>query len=184
MKIMGIVGSPRRDGTTYTIVEKLLNSEEEQKHEYEIHRLNSLNINPCQACYYCKENDGCDLDDDMVNLYKELYDSDLIVIGSPIYFGEVTSQTKLFIDRLYGLYNNKKREFKDKKVLLIYTYANSDENTYNNYIENQKKYLYDFVGFKIIETIKLHGIAEKKDYLNNKELIEKLETIKTNLINL
>ena len=181
MKILGIIGSPRKNGTVSEIVEKIADEAEESGHDVNVYSINSLNIHPCQACYYCKDNDGCDLDDDMVNIYNELYDCDLLVIGSPIYFGEVTAQTKLFTDRLYGIYNNKKRGFKDKKAILIYVYGNPDENVYDEYISNQKKFLYEFLGFEVVETIILPGTPEKKYYLNNQELIEKIKEIGSNI---
>ena len=62
-------------------------------------------INPCHACDYCKDiNKGeCIQKDDMQPLYKDIIDADTIVIVSPIYWWQVTAQTKLFIDRLYAL---------------------------------------------------------------------------------
>jgi multimeric flavodoxin WrbA len=181
MNIVGIVGSPRRDGNTNTLIEKILHTAEENEHNINLHHINSLDINPCQGCYYCKKNDGCDLDDDMVEIYNELYDSDIIIIGSPIYFGEVSAQTKIFTDRLYSIFNNQNNEFKDKKIILVYVQASPDQGLYKNYIENQRKYLYEYLGFEIIDTLHVFGILEKENLLENKEFLKNAEIIGSKL---
>ena len=102
MKIMGVVGSPRRGGNTEILVERVLAGAAAAGAETEVYRLNDLNIRGCQACNHGQEHGGCRQKDDMALLYEALGGADGIVIGSPIYMGYLTAQTKLFLDRLFA----------------------------------------------------------------------------------
>ncbi|MBQ0070612.1 MAG: flavodoxin family protein [Spirochaetales bacterium] len=83
-----------------------------------VHHLRGKNIGPCHACGYCKEiNPGnCIQKDEMKAFYKEIAKADTIAIFSPIYWWQVTAQTKLFIDRLYALDGDL---WKEKKFIIV-----------------------------------------------------------------
>ena len=102
MKVVGIIGSPRRGGNTETLVEKVLAGAAAAGAETKAFRLNEMNIRGCQACYHCKEHDRCRQDDDMAQIYRALLAADGIVLGSPVYMGYVTAQAKLFMYRLFA----------------------------------------------------------------------------------
>lgn len=177
MKIMAFSGSPNKEGSTNTIIKKILNTADENNHETVLVSLNSLNINPCQACGYCKENELCDLDDDINKIHKEMEDADYIIVGSPIYFGEVTAQTKLFTDRFYSIYNNENRNVDGKKVILIYTQGNPDTKAYEEYTKNQKAFLYGFMNFNVVNTLIAAGIHSKEDLNQKNEILKEAENI-------
>ncbi|CAO0823653.1 hypothetical protein DFAR_3820007 [Desulfarculales bacterium] len=62
--------------------------------------LNKLDYKGCQACYRCKTKlDRCALDDCLTPVLQAVAECDLLIVASPIYYGEVSSQTKAFIDR-------------------------------------------------------------------------------------
>lgn len=177
MKIIGFSGSPNKEGSTNTIINKILNIAEENDNETAFFSLNNLNINPCQACGYCKENESCDLDDDINKVHKEIEDADYIIIGSPIYFGEVTAQTKLFTDRFYGIYNNENRSVDGKKVILVYTQGNPDPKTYEEYTKGQRNFLYEFMNFDVVNTLVVGGIHSKEDLIEQEKIMKEVENI-------
>ncbi|MDR0900730.1 MAG: flavodoxin family protein [Methanobrevibacter sp.] len=177
MKIVGFSGSPRKDGSTNTLIKRIFKKAEDNDYETNIFYLNDMNINPCQACGYCKENEGCDLDDAMKNLYEEIENADYIIIGSPIYYGEVSAQTKLFTDRFYSIFNSKTKNLDNKKVILVYSQGNPDPQTYIKYIRHQNKFLYEFMGFDVIDTLIASGINSKEELLKNQEILEKADEI-------
>jgi len=102
MKVVGVVGSPRKGGNTEILVERVLAGAAEAGAETEIYRLNDLNIRGCQGCFYCQEHGSCRQQDDMSLLYNAMLAADGIVLGSPIYMDYLTAQTKLFLDRLFA----------------------------------------------------------------------------------
>jgi multimeric flavodoxin WrbA len=99
VKIIGIVGSPRTGGNTSYLVEIALKSAEIAGADTEIINLGSSEIEPCVACDICKATGECAIYDDMREITEKLMESDGMIIGSPVYFGSVTSQLKMLIDR-------------------------------------------------------------------------------------
>jgi multimeric flavodoxin WrbA len=99
VKIIGIVGSPRTEGNTSYLVEVALKSAEATGADTEIISLGSADIEPCVACDICKATGECAIYDDMREISEKLMKSNGMIIGSPVYFGSVTSQLKMLIDR-------------------------------------------------------------------------------------
>ena len=99
VKIIGIIGSPKKDGNTSYLVKTALKSAEEAGADTNIINLGSLNIEPCVACDICKATGECAIYDDMREILEIMMESDGMIIGSPVYFGSVTSQLKILIDR-------------------------------------------------------------------------------------
>ena len=99
MKILGISGSPRRGGNTELLFDKALDGAREAGAEAEKVILNELSFLPCQECGDCDETGACPIPDDMQPVYGKLEDADTLTLASPIFFGSLTAQTKMFIDR-------------------------------------------------------------------------------------
>jgi multimeric flavodoxin WrbA len=103
MKILAINGSPRRSGNTAYIIKVLLKELANLNFEVEIYDLAGSNINGCMACYKCfaQKNGKCAITNDPVNLcIEKIKESDALILGSPTYFANVTSEMKAFIDRV------------------------------------------------------------------------------------
>jgi len=101
MKVIGINGSPRKNGNTETLVQAVLDAAKEKGHTTELFNLNELEFCGCQACMYCKSHDHCKLDDGLTQVLDAVKDADAIVFGAPIYMWQLSGQFKLFEDRLY-----------------------------------------------------------------------------------
>ncbi len=99
VKIIGIVGSPRTGGNTEYLVKTALKSAEETGADTELINLATADIEPCVACDICKATGECAIYDDIRGITEKLIESDGMIIGSPVYFGSVTAQLKMLIDR-------------------------------------------------------------------------------------
>lgn len=99
MKAVGIVGSPRRGGNTEILVAHCLQAMKEEGLETELVPLAGLNIGGCTGCWWCVENTGCVIEDDMQPVFEKMRDADAIIIGSPVYFGSATSLVKGLLER-------------------------------------------------------------------------------------
>lgn len=99
MKVIGIVGSPCKNGKVDLLVSQVLKGAASQGAETRKIYLNQLNIKPCQSCGVDPKPVHCIFDDDMKQIYDVLEISDVIVLGSPVYFDTVSAQAKLMIDR-------------------------------------------------------------------------------------
>jgi multimeric flavodoxin WrbA len=114
-RVLGVVGSPRREGNTDFLVEAVLTGAEKAGAQTEKIILNELTIKPCQACNACREAGSCVHQDDLPELLEKMQRSQVWVLGTPIYWWGPTAQFKAFIDRWYGA---KQVNFADKKVIL------------------------------------------------------------------
>ena len=101
-KVLAINGSPRKDGNTSILIRHIVTELEKEGIETETIQLGGKKVHGCTACMKCFENrDGkCVIDDDLVNTcIDKMRKADGIILGSPVYFLDVTSEMKALIDR-------------------------------------------------------------------------------------
>jgi len=99
MKALAIVGSPRKNGNTEILTKHTLRAIEEEGLHTELIRLADLDIKPCTACYDCKKEETCPINDDLWPIYAKMKDSSAIIFASPVYFGSATPNIKALMDR-------------------------------------------------------------------------------------
>lgn len=102
MKVMAFNGSARKDGNTAILINYVLKELQKEGIETEHLQLAGHKIQGCMACYKCFENkDGqCVFKDDILNTCVEkMAESDGIILGSPTYFTDVSTEMKALIDR-------------------------------------------------------------------------------------
>ena len=102
MKAVAINGSPRPGGNTEIMLEKVLEPLKATGWDTEVLRIGGKAVRGCMACMKCveKRNGRCIIDNDPINEYLEkMYAADAIILGSPTYFADVTSELKALIDR-------------------------------------------------------------------------------------
>lgn len=114
-KVLGIVGSPRRGGNTEVLVDEVLAGAKEAGALTEKVILNELDISPCQACNGC-ESGECVQQDDMSTVLEQMEQSQVWVLGTPVYWWGPTAQFKAFLDRWYGLSQG---TFKGRRIILV-----------------------------------------------------------------
>lgn len=148
MKIIGLVGSPRKGGNTDVLLQKALEGAKSKGSDTAIYYLNEGDIHGCQACGGCKKTGKCVVKDDLTEIFTAIDEADGIILGSPIYFGRFTAQTALFMDRLFSYL---KPDFssglgKGKKYALVFSQNQSDSNKYANTIKAAAQEL-EIIGF-------------------------------------
>lgn len=102
MKVVALNGSPRKNGNTAILIGAVLKELQKEGIETELIQLGGEKIHGCTACMKCCENKDkhCAIDDDILNgLVDKMIDADGIIIGSPTYFANVTTEVKALIDR-------------------------------------------------------------------------------------
>ncbi|GAB6127135.1 flavodoxin family protein [Humidesulfovibrio idahonensis] len=101
MKVLGINGSARLNGNTAIMLRVALAELEAEDIDTELVQLGPRALQGCIACYKCFENkDGrCAVDDDMNGYIEKMRQADGILLGSPTYFADVTTNIKSLMDR-------------------------------------------------------------------------------------
>jgi len=99
MRILAINGSPRRNGNTYQMLNKVLKAIGDGV-ERELIHLKDYNLTPCDACYSCMNGEGCHIKDDVKKILDMMVKADAIIVGSPVYYGSVTPEVRMLCDRV------------------------------------------------------------------------------------
>jgi multimeric flavodoxin WrbA len=103
-KIMVIDGGPRRNMNTAAMLESFANGAKEGGAEVKLVRLYDMDYKGCMSCMACKLKDKasniCKFKDALTPVLEEIAEADGLVLGSPIYFGDVTGQMRTFLERL------------------------------------------------------------------------------------
>ena len=102
IKVLALNGSPRTDGNTAFLIRQVFQELEKEGIATEIIQVGGQHLRGCIACTKCSENrdQKCVFDDDIVNeCISKMANADGIILGSPVYFTDLTSDMKALIDR-------------------------------------------------------------------------------------
>lgn len=98
--VFGISGSPRIGSTDYVVTAALQYAEETYAVQTEYFSCHKKELNFCIHCDYCvRKKEGCVFKDDMESVYKAMEWADALIIGTPVYQGTLSGQTKVLLDR-------------------------------------------------------------------------------------
>ena len=102
MKVIAFNGSARKDGNTAILIKQVFSELEKQGIETEMIQFSGQKVRGCIACYKCFENKNqrCSVKNDVVNdCIEKMLQADGIILASPTYFADVSSELKALIDR-------------------------------------------------------------------------------------
>ena len=105
MNMIAFNGSPRKDRNTAVLLEHALEGAASQGAHTELVHLYDYNYKGCTSCFACKLKGGksygrCAMKDDLTPLLEKIEKADAVIIGSPVYFGDVTGEVRSFLERL------------------------------------------------------------------------------------
>ena len=167
MKVLGLIGSPRIKGNTAKLVKEILAGAAENGAESAVYNLAKMNLSGCKACSACLKKGTCILEDDMQELYREIEEADVLVLGSPVYMGEISAQAKPFVDRLHPFVHDSSKPLAGKKLVLAYTQGNPNVDAYGKYFEYMEG-IFSHVGFDVKGTVAEAGTIGMDDILEQK----------------
>ena len=105
-KIIIIDGGPRKNMNTAQLLQRFAEGVKSVGNDVEVKtvRLYDLDYKGCVSCMSCKLKGNvsniCRFKDALTPILEEIAQADGLVLGSPIYFGEVTGQMRTFLERL------------------------------------------------------------------------------------
>ena len=188
MKIVCLLGSPRPKGNSVMIADRFCRTAEAGGAEIQTFALNKLKYRGCQACMTCKTKlDRCVLKDDLTQVLDAIRDADILVMASPIYYGEVSSQMKAFIDRTFSYLvpdfatnPQPSRLTPGKKLVMILAQGDPGEELYADVFPRYTSF-FKWYGFEESHLIRACGVlgpgevARREDVMNQaEELARKL----------
>lgn len=115
IKLLGISGSPRKKSTDYVVREALRYAQEKYDVETDYFSARGKNMQFCIHCDYCiRKKKGCIHKDDLVELYDKMLWADAWIIGTPVYQGTLSAQTKTIMDRCRAVVARDPKAFMNK----------------------------------------------------------------------
>ena len=186
MKVLGINGSPRIGGNTDILLDEALKGAGLKGGRTEKIVLNKLKFSPCQECENAKNDGTCIIDDDLQPIYQKIDEADVIILASPIFFGSLSAQMKMMIDRFQCLWRAKyviKKGMGEKKKKG--GFISVEASTRKDFFDNAKSIIKNF--FAVIdvdykEELFCSGIAEKGSILNYPDFLREAFELGKNLI--
>ena len=178
-KILVVHSSPRKKGNSNTLANGIIKGAESAGADVESVYLHGMDISPCNACYACqkKESKGCAIDDEMQTIYPKLVECDTWVIASPVYWFNMSAQTKLFMDRCFALLAYADNPFAGKRVAIAMSYGDTDP--FNSGCVNALRSFQDafnYVGAKMVGMV--YGSAEAPGEIeSNADLMQRAESL-------
>lgn len=182
MKILGISGSPRKDGNTDLILKEIIAGANTAGGETEIIFLRDYAITPCIGCERCRKDLTCSrFYDGMHLLYPKVENSDTIILGSPTYNYNVTSLMKSFIDRLYPYYtfsDDRPRHYssrladRDRTAVIFSVCEQVDPSEMGFAIEAMAKPM-EALGYQVREKFPVYGFFDRGFVRQDEEIMKK-----------
>jgi multimeric flavodoxin WrbA len=177
MNALFINGSPRKRGNTYLIANQIMEGLKSNGIMTKEINLSEFTIKYCTGCKNCEKTGDCIIQDDVPHIISAIDQSDIIIIGSPSYWGDITGQLKVFFDRNTPYsdtnMNDKRRRIKTGKIgIAISVRAGATERENVHIIECIEHY-YSHLGIKSVASISATGIEEVGDILNHPSVLEK-----------
>ncbi len=174
MKIVAVLGSPRPQGNSASLARRFLAAAREQGAEVQEYVLNQLDFRGCQGCRACKEKrEDCILEDDLAGVLAAVKQADILVLASPVYFGDISGQLKCFFDRTYSYLNPdfSSRVPPKKKAVLILVQANPEAANFNDIFPRYERWL-KIYGYGPIYLLRAVGARDLGDIEKQKDVLD------------
>jgi multimeric flavodoxin WrbA len=181
IKILGIVGSKRKNGNTSILIQRAIEIAREEGIETEVIFLGDYTIADCTGCEGCKNTYKCVVNDDMQKIYPRLLEADAIILGSPTYFYNVSADVKAFIDRCYcfemfaeddrSVWMGINEVLGGKYAVVIAVCEQYSEVDMGYTAEAMVKPL-EALGYRVIDIVKALGLFKKGEALNDKRALD------------
>ena len=183
MQVTCLFGSPRTKGNSTQIANHFLAEAQKLGSKVQRFTLNKLNYKGCQGCDVCKTKmDRCVLDDDLSMVLETVRKTDILVISTPVYYADVSSQLKAFIDRTYSFVDadymtnpDASRLEKGKKLVFIQT-QEAGPAAYSDLFSKYSLF-FNFYGFDKCEYIQACNVGQSSNIQEKAEVFRTAEKI-------
>ncbi len=178
-KIVAVLGSPRPQGNSAGLARRFLAAAREQGAEVQEFSLNHLNFRGCQGCRTCKnKTEHCVLEDELTEVLAAVKQADILVLASPVYFGDLSGQLKCFFDRTYSYLNAdfSSRLAPGKKAVLVLVQANPEAASFDDIFPRYERWL-KLYGFDPVYLLRAVGARDLGDIERQPEVLGRAATL-------
>jgi multimeric flavodoxin WrbA len=177
MKVLGILGSPRREGNTEILLDEALRGASDHGGLCEKIVLRDLKITPCLEIYKCAEDGVCAIQDEMQGLFPKIIQAERLLLASPIFFYSVPALAKAMIDRCQSLWVKKYilklpvSPIADRKGVFISVAATRGKKLFDG-VRLTVKYFFDAIDVAYSDELFVRGADEKGEVRDQPEALK------------
>jgi len=180
LKILALIGSPRKGGNTDILVDQILQGSKTIGHTSEKLYLYDYEISPCIDCRKCKKGDYvCTANDGMQEIYPKMQAADLIIFGTPLYWFGPTGKMKLIMDRMRPFAANGK--LKGKRGVVVV--PSGGETKFCKPLIEMFRLTFDYLGIEFAGKV-LAQAFDKGEIRQNQEALKKAHEFGISLLNI
>ncbi len=175
-RILGLLGSPRKNGNAGLLLDQALSGAKAAGAETERLAAAELKIAPCLACEGCRRTGECVVHDDMTQVYRQLQEADGVIVSTAVFFMGLPAQLKALVDRCQPFWVRKYRlsilPEKKRRGLLIAVGGTNLPHTFDAVRLEVKSFFHclnvDYAGELLFPAVQEHGeIAKNPEALNS-----------------
>jgi multimeric flavodoxin WrbA len=184
MKVIAILGSPRPNGNSAVLAREVLARLMAAGAQVQVQELNRLTFKGCQGCGACKTtSEACVIEDDFTPLYEAVREADVLLLASPVYFGDLSGQLKCFFDRFYAFANPDftSRLAPGKKSVFILTQGAPPPEMFDDIHPRYERWLKHF-GFGPNHLVRGLGLQEAGEVAQRPELLARAREVADRLL--
>lgn len=177
MKVLGILGSPRREGNTEILLDEALRGASDNGGLCEKVILRDLKITPCLEIYKCAEDGVCAIQDEMQGLFPKIIQAERLILASPIFFYSVPALAKAMIDRCQSLWAKKYilklpvSPIAERKGVFISVAATRGKKLFDG-VRLTVKYFFDAIDVAYSDELFVRGADEKGEVRDQPEALK------------
>lgn len=147
MKIVAIMGSPRRNGNSEILLRTFLSAQPQGSSVTVLVPL-EMHLEFCRGCRFCEQMGSCVIRDDMEKVYPLLCEADRVVVSAPVFFYGFPAHLKALIDRTQPLWARRyllKEVMSPKKGFLLAVGATRGQRLFEGVVLTTR-YFFDAFG--------------------------------------
>ncbi len=182
-RVLGMMGSPRKNGNTHVMISKILEGSEDAGAKTEIIILKDLVIKECDGCHTCWKGNDCSKNDDMNNLFQKISSNDVIISGTPVYWYGPTALIKACLDRFvyFNCPENHEKIENIKAVLAIPFEEESEETA--EILLNMFKKSFEYLKIPLIEKVLAPGVDKRGEVSKRDDIMNLCYNIGKRIVN-
>jgi multimeric flavodoxin WrbA len=119
MKVIVLMGSPNKKGSTNVLVESFVRGASEAGHRCEVVDVCHADIHPCMGCVACGYEGPCVQKDDVEAIKAKLLAADMVVFATPLYYYGMSAQLKTMVDRFCAFNSSLNRRHLKSALLTV-----------------------------------------------------------------
>lgn len=188
MYILGIQGSPRKNGNSDYLLTSFLKECEAYGARTEVIRPQDYDIQPCRELIVCEKKGFCPIRDEMEKMgYEKVRQADVVVLASPVFFYGISAQAKIFIDRCQMFWGRKyKVGLKDparfsRQGFLLSVAASAGKRLFEG-VELTARYFFDAISADYTGSLTYNKVEDAGDIIVRPELEQEIKEAVSHLL--